>query len=175
MKIVNVVLAIGTAIILGALIVLGIAAFYPAPTAPTYPNNPIGIPVVPCPSGDTQCLKQNQQIEAQQSAQQDQFNQEETVYEAAMGVYNRNLFIIGNVIGIIVFVAGFLLVLYAALAGQGVPIGIMLAGLWSIMYGYGRGWGSIDDQLKFFVGLVVAVIVIGGSMWLMQRHAQRTV
>jgi len=32
---------------------------------------------------------------------------------------------------------------------MGAPIGIMLAGLWGILYGYGRGWGSIDDQLKF--------------------------
>jgi len=72
-----------------------------------------------------------------------------------------------------VFVVGFLLVLYADLAGNGVPIGIMMAGLWGIVYGYGRGWNSIDDQLKFFIGLVVAVIVLGGSMWLMQRHAKK--
>jgi len=174
MKIVNIVLAIGTAIILGALVVLGIAAFYPAPVAPTYPNTPIAAPVPLCPSGDSQCLKQNQQIADQQAAQQNQFNQAETAYEAAMSVYDRNVFIAANIIGIIIFIIGFLLVLYAALAGQGVPIGIMLAGLWSIVYGYGRGWGSIDDQLKFFVGLVVAVIVIGGSMWLMQRHARRS-
>jgi heme/copper-type cytochrome/quinol oxidase subunit 4 len=176
MKIVNIVLALGTAIILGALVVLGIAAFYPAPTSPTYPNVPIMPAVTPCASSDAKCLQQNQQIEAQQTAQQqaqqDQFNQEETAYENQVGIYDRNIFIIANIIGIIIFIIGFLLVLYAALADQGVPIGIMLAGLWSIMYGYGRGWGSIDDQLKFFVGLVVAVIVIGGSMWLMQRRAR---
>jgi hydrogenase/urease accessory protein HupE len=53
------------------------------------------------------------------------------------------------------------------------PIGIMIAGLWSIMYGYARGWGSVDDQLKFFIGLVIAALVIGGSMWLIERHAKK--
>lgn len=169
MKIVNIVLAIGTTIILGALIVLGIAAFYPAPASPTYPETPVDV-TVPCAKNDTACQTQQTQYQAQQDA----FNQAETAYQTQMGIYDRNIFIIANVVGIIVFVLGFLLVLYAALADQGVPIGIMLAGLWSIMYGYGRGWGSIDDQLKFFVGLVIAIIVIGGSMWLMQRRSRKS-
>ena len=88
-----------------------------------------------------------------------------------MSVYNRNLFIIANIIGIIVFAIGFWLIFGGlALASNAVPVGIMLAGFWSIMYGYARGWGSVDDQLKFFIGLVIAVLVIGGSMWLMQRY-----
>jgi hypothetical protein len=88
-----------------------------------------------------------------------------------MNVYNKNLFIIANVIGIIFFAIGFWLVFGGiALASNAVPVGIMLAGLWSILYGYARGWGSVDDQLKFFIGLVIAVLVIGGSMWLMQRY-----
>lgn len=48
----------------------------------------------------------------------------------------------------------------------------MLAGLWSIIYGYAAGWGSVNDMFKFFFGLAVAIVVIGGSAWLMQRHAK---
>lgn len=165
MKIVNVVLAIGTLIILGALITLGIKAFYPEPIPPTYPNYPVA--PAPCAASDTQCTNaQNTEYQAQQT----QYQQADQVYEDQMAVYDRNVFILANVIGIIVFVIGFFIVLYAGLASQGVPVGIMMAGLWGIIYGYGRGWGSIDDRLKFFVGLVVAVLVIGGSMWLMQRR-----
>jgi hypothetical protein len=174
MKIVNIILGLATAIILGALINLGIKAFYPEPVAPTYPNTPVAVaPVTPCASNDTACVKQNEQIENQQQAAQDEFNAAEQSYEDQMMVYNKNLFIIANVIGVIVFAFGFWLIFATALASQSVPIGIMLAGLWGIIYGYARGWGSIDDQLKFFVGLVIALIVIGGSMWLLQRHAKQ--
>jgi heme/copper-type cytochrome/quinol oxidase subunit 4 len=173
MKIVNIVLAIGTAIILGALINLGIAAFYPAPQYPNPVPYPASPAVLPCPSADTQCFTENSSTEAQYQAQMDAYNAQVQAADDAMNVYNTNVFIIANVLGIIIFLVGFLVVLYAALASQGVPIGIMIAGLWSIIYGYGRGWGSVDDQLKFFIGLVIALIVIGGSMWLMQKHAQK--
>ncbi|HUC31295.1 MAG TPA: hypothetical protein VMR99_01235 [Candidatus Paceibacterota bacterium] len=174
MKIVNFVLGLATAVILGALINLGIAAFYPAPVAPSYPNTAVVTPIVPCASADTACMQNNATIEAQQQAAQDQYNNAETAYESAIGVYDKNLFIIANVIGIIFFAIGFWLVFGVALASNAVPVGIMLAGLWSIVYGYARGWGSIDDQLKFFIGLVIAVIIIGGSMWLIQRHQKNS-
>ena len=171
MKIVNVVLAIGTLFILGALIVLGIKTFYPEPQYPSSLSYPmVPSPVAPCIAGDTKCILQNSSTAAQYQAEQDAYTQQQQAYTDAMNIYNRNLFIIANVVGIIVFVIGFFLVLYAGLASQGVPIGIMMAGLWSIIYGYFSGWGSIDDSLKFVVGLIVAVLVIGGSMWLMQRH-----
>jgi len=175
MKVVNFVLGLGTAIILAALITLGIKAFYPEPVAPTYPNIDTSMPVVtaPCASADTQCAANNAQIDAKQQAQQDQFNQQETAYESAMQIYNRNVFIIANIIGIIVFAFGFWLLFATAIVAQSVPIGIMIAGLWGIIYGYARGWGSVDDQLKFFIGLVIAVLVIGGSMWLVQRYAKK--
>jgi len=177
MKGVNFVLGLATAIILAALITLGIKAFYPEPVAPQYPAYTPLAPVVPCPSADQQCLAHNAELEAQQQAQQqaiqDQYNKESDAYQAAMQIYNKNVFIIGNVVGIIVFAVGFWLVMSMMLASQAVPVGMMIAGLWSIVYGYARGWGSAGDQLKFFVGLVVAVIVIGGSMWLMQRRLKQ--
>jgi Flp pilus assembly protein TadB len=177
MKIVNFVLGLGTAFILAALITLGIKAFYPEPVAPTYPNIPPSVPVAPCASADIQCQQNNAQLEAQSQAQQtaaqDQFNQQEDGYTTAMQMYDRNLFIIANIVGIVVFAIGFWMLFATAVAAQSVPIGIMIAGLWSIIYGYGRGWGSVGDQLKFFIGLIIAVLVIGGSMWLIQRYAKK--
>jgi hypothetical protein len=173
MKIVNIVLAIGTLIILGALISLGIATFYPAPQYPTMPNYPVEPLIVPCASGNVQCIQNDASSSAAYQAQMNAYNAAQDNYNTEMQTYNRNVFIIANVVGIVVFVLGFLLVLYANLAGNGVPIGIMMAGLWSIIYGYARGWGSVDDPLKFTIGLVVAVIVLGGSMWLIQRHERK--
>ncbi len=115
----------------------------------------------------------NDYITAQQK-QQDEFNQKQREYDSAMSVYNRDVFIIANVVGIIVFIVGFWLIFVTALPTQSVPIGVMIAGLWSIIYGYARGWGSIDDRLKFFVGLVVAALVIGGSVWLIQRYHEKS-
>jgi hypothetical protein len=163
MKIVNVVLGIATTIILGALIILGIKAFYPEPVSPNYPDNVT--PVVPCASADIQCQQQDEAYSQQMAA----YNQQEQTYEDQSAVYGKNIFIIANIVGIIVFAFGFWLIFGAMLSSLGVPIGIMLAGLWSIMYGYARGWGTVDDQLKFFIGLVIAVLIIGGSLWLIER------
>lgn len=168
MKIVNFILGLAAAVILSALIILGIKAFYPEPVAPTYPDQTSM--VVPCASADSACQAQSEASALQQQAQMDQYNSAETAWQNQIMVYDRNLFIIANIVGIIVFAVGFWLVFGVALASNAVPIGIMLAGLWSIMYGYARGWGSVGDQLKFFIGLVIAVLVIGGSMWLMQRY-----
>ena len=170
MKVVNFVLGLATAVILAALIALGISAFYPAPVAPSYPNTAVVAPIVPCPSNDAACMQNNTKIEAQQQASQDLYNNAETAYESATSVYNRNLFIIANIVGVVFFALGFWLVFGVALASNAVPVGIMIAGLWSIIYGYARGWGSVDDRLKFFIGLVIAVLIIGGSMWLIQRY-----
>lgn len=162
MKMVNIVLGVATAIILGALINLGIKAFSPEPVAPTYPSAPY---VAPCAKGDVNCETDQATYEKQQAVYQQQWQ----TYQAEENVYNKNLFIIANLIGILVFALGFWLIFGAKLSSHGVPIGIMLAGLWSIIYGYGRGWGSVQDQLKFFVGLVIAALMIGGSMWLIER------
>ena len=173
MKIVNIILGLAAAIILGSLINLGIRAFYPEPVAPQYPVMTKAYPAQPCAANDTICLKQQNEAVAADRAAQDQFNKDEQAYQDAMKVYNKNLFIIANLIGIIVFAIGFFLVFASALAARGVPIGVMLAGLWSILYGYGRGWNSVGDQIKFFIGLVIALLILGGSMWLMQRHARQ--
>jgi len=150
MKIINIILGIATAIILTALIHLGIKAFYPEPEREEYLLSIArSYAYEKCKSEDTKCM--------------DKFYAEERTkeeeYRGTLRTYNRNLFIIANIVGILVFAFGFLL---------------LFAGLYSIVYGYGRGWNSTDDKMKFFVGLVIAVLVIGGSIWLMQRYYERS-
>jgi heme/copper-type cytochrome/quinol oxidase subunit 4 len=174
MKIVNIVLGLGTAIILGSLITLGIKAFYPEPVAPTYPNlsvaYPNPAPSIPC---DVKCKQQEDAAYQADQARQATYNQEQATYDTGMKVYDRNLFIVANIVGIIIFLFAFWLLFATSIVAQSVPIGIMIAGLYSIMYGYAGGWGSVDDKLKFFIGLVIALLVIGGSMWLIERYAKK--
>jgi uncharacterized membrane protein len=174
MKIVNFVLGFGTAIILSSLIILGIKAFYPEPVAPQYLEGIYNAPMQqPCANSDVVCQKLQTDFTIKQQAAQAQYNKDQQVYQDQLSVYNKNLFIIANIVGILVFVFGFWLLFATEIAAQSVPIGIMISGLWSIIYGYERGWGSVNDQLKFFIGLIIAILVIGGSMWLMQRYAKK--
>ncbi|MDR3582268.1 MAG: hypothetical protein P4L67_03265, partial [Candidatus Pacebacteria bacterium] len=81
MKAINIVMGLATAIILGALINLGIKAFYPEPVSPNYVSYPAMATVVPCASNDTACMQANKQADLQQQAAQTQFNQQEQAYE----------------------------------------------------------------------------------------------
>ncbi len=174
MKIINIVVGIGTTLILGSLIVLGIRAFHPGPPPLDYSTFAKIVPPVEtsCTKGDIDCVTARDKYFKEQQVEQDRINAEQKKWEEAMKQYNRDVFLIANIIGILVFVGGFLIIFKTDVASHGVPVGVMLAGLWGIIYGYARGWGSADDQLKFFVGLAVAVLVIGGSMWLMNRYRQ---
>ncbi len=176
MKIVNIILGLGTAIIVGSLINLGIRAFYPEPVMPNY--NTVVKPMMalypaPCAIGDKECVAKNDAYNLAQQKQQEEFNRKQQAYDDAMKVYNGNLFIIANIAGIAVFITGFWLLFSTTIAAQSVPIGIMVAGLYGIIYGYMRGWDSTNDQMKFAVGLIVAVLVIGGSIWLINRYQDK--
>ncbi len=174
MKTVNVILGVATAVILGALINLGIRAFYPEPIHPASPAYPAAPVAAPCTPGDAACIKANEAFQAQTNAAQTEYQGEWQAYDREMGIYDRNVFIIANIAGIAIFAAGFFAVLAdAAAAAGGAPIGVMAAGLWGIIYGYVKGWGSVDDIAKFFIGLAVAAAVIGGSIWLIQHHAKK--
>lgn len=171
MKTINVVIGIATAIIVGSLIVLGIRAFHPAPEAPEYPSFVKFTPYVEeCVAGDKECITKRNEANREQQIIQAEYDKKFQEWTETMKIYNRDVFLIANIIGILVFIGGFLIVFKTKIGSHGAPIGMMLAGLWGIFYGYMRGWDSTDDQLKFFVGLVIAVLVIGGSMWLLERY-----
>jgi uncharacterized membrane protein YphA (DoxX/SURF4 family) len=177
MKIINLILGLGTAIIIGSLIHLGIRAFHPEPTPPDYtqlaPKVTMPYREFSCTPTDQQCIKDRDTYYAEQQAQQDKLNEAQRTYDSQLKSYNVDVFVIANVAGVLVFIIGFLLLFGTALASQSVPIGIMIAGLYGIIYGYARGWNSTNDQLKFFVGLVIALLVIGGGLWLVQRYVQK--
>lgn len=171
MKIINVVVGLGTAIILSGLILLGIKAFYPEPAQPDYYRvKPLIYREFNCDKTDLKCIKDREAYYQEQQKEQEENQRVQKEYDNKIKVYNRDVFVIANVIGMLVFIGGFLLLFRAAVASQSIPVGIMISGLYGIIYGYSRGWYSISDKMKFFVGLIVAVLVIGGSMWLLQKY-----
>ena len=177
MKIINLILGLGTAIILGSLIHFGIRAFHPEPKRPDYSQvYPKAAPFreYNCDKADLKCISDRDEYYENERIRQEGYEKQNKVYEDALRVYNRDVFIIANIVGVLVFVAGFTLLFKTAIASQSVPIGIMIAGLYSIIYGYVRGWNSTNDQMKFFVGLVIALLVIGGSIWLIERYSRKT-
>lgn len=178
--IINLVLGLGTAIILSSLIVLGIKAFYPEPASPNYEEfYPKAVPssisdcLNCCDKADAKCIAERDKYYEEQKIQQEKFNEENRIYQGKMKVYNRDVFVIANIAGIIIFVAGFLFLFNTAISSQSVPVGVMISGLYGIIYGYARGWNSTNDQLKFFIGLIIAALVIGGSIWLMQKFYKK--
>jgi len=179
MKIINLILGLGTAIIVGSLIYLGIQTFYPAPEYPEYPGYPYpeASRSFNCNSNDFRCLDEEQayydQQDRQRTDQSKEYDKKVKEYDEKSEAYGRNFFIIANITGLIVFIGGFLLLFATTMANRSIPIGIMLAGMASIISGYATGWGGTDDKIKFVVGLLIAIIVIGGSMWLMQRYQRK--
>ncbi len=168
MKIINLILGLGTAIIVGFLIYLGIQTFYPEPKYPLYDYNTTSY--VKCAPNDQNCFDQ---VDLQQKEHQTELESQMKAYQDQSDAYGRNFFIIANIVGLLVFIGGFLLLFVSSMASRSVPIGIMLAGIAAIINGYMRGWGGTDDKIKFAVGLIIAIVVIGGSMWLMQKYHRR--
>ncbi len=175
MNIVKVILGVATALIMSALITLGIKAFYPEPQAPRYDEltKPMVAREFNCEKTDAACIRERDAYYVEQLRDQEMWRAESRVYEDAMKVYTKNLFIIANIVGIIIFVGAFWALTRIGSVAYSSVIGVMVAGLWSILYGYARGWGSVGDKTKFGVGLVVAALVIGGSITLLQQYMKK--
>lgn len=76
-------------------------------------------------------------------------------YREVMGIYNRNVFIIAVVAGLICVILGGII-----LKLESVSAGIMGGGVLSIIYGTLRYWGDMGDVLRFIIlGIVLAILI----------------
>jgi hypothetical protein len=143
-KVINVVFGIGIAILVYSIIVLGIKAFYPGPKFDDY-----------------RCGYANNT----------KFTDSEECYKVwrdVNGNYDKNVFVIANIAGVITITASLFL-----LSMINISAGFAFAGLSTIVYGYVVGWGETSNILKFFVGLVIAVIVIIFGVILNKKFSQQ--
>lgn len=72
-------------------------------------------------------------------------------YEGAMKVYNRNLFIILVILGVLLVMGSYYVAVYGA-----VSLGFALAGILSLIIGATRYWSDMDERLR--------VVVLGAAL-----------
>jgi hypothetical protein len=132
-------------ILLATSIGVGIAAFYPAPQAPEYPREVITKPT----SGEPTPADLEEQRK---------FDQDQRAYEKQARHYNRNVALISVGFSIVILILS--LVLMARI--QMLADGLMLGGVFTLIYGIGRSFGSGEQKFMFAMttfGLVVAMIL----------------
>jgi hypothetical protein len=123
---------------------LGIDAFYAAPKPPTYPVELQTKPIT------------------EPTAQQDQitiaFDQAQKKYESDMKTYNQNVSIVSLLASIIILIVSLTLVNKIEIIADG----ILLGGVFTVMYSIVRGTMTENSQFRFLIvtiGIVIAFIL----------------
>lgn len=124
---------------------LGIDAFYPSPPMPQYP--------IELEKVESCCEETAEQREIRIN-----FEQEIRKYEEEMKPYNRNVSIISLLASIIILVVSLTLLNKI----QMIADGILLGGVFTIMYSIMRGVMTENSQFRFLIvtiGIVIAFIL----------------
>ena len=144
-KILKIVYTFFLGIILALFVGLGISTFYPAPTAPEYPRELSSYSKEPT-------IEQT----AEQQKNQQKFDDEQRSYSEKVQPYNRNVSIIALVTAVILVGLSLLFEKFNKVIANGV----MLGGLFTLLYSLGRGLASEDTKYTFIaatVGLLIAL------------------
>lgn len=163
MRFLNVIIGVLIAIALSALLGLGTKAFHPSPVAPNYPNLSTSRPI--CEGIAVDCSQKQKDWDSQYEKIMAERLSLQTEYAQSMKRYNRDIFVINNIFGVLFFIGGFLITkLLTVKTAFAVGAGMVISGFYAIIIGYAAGWNSTDDRLKFFVGLVLFAILVGFSL-----------
>ena len=163
MRFLNVTIGVLISIALSALLGLGTKAFHPGPITPKYPGMTIAKPI--CEDKTVDCLGKQQDWDSQYEKIMAERLSLQTEYEQSTKRYNRDIFVINNIFGVLFFIGGFLITkLLTVKTAFAVGAGMVISGFFAIIIGYAAGWNSTDDRLKFFVGLVLFAILVGFSL-----------
>lgn len=128
---------------------VGVATFYPSPVAPEYLEESIAfIDGEPVPIEE----------DAEMEAVREQYDKDQEAYEEAMRDYGRNVAIVGMVIATALLFIGVTQAEKLSAIGEGV----LLGGIFTLLYSLVMGMVSGDDIVRF---LVVTIGLIVG-LWL---------
>lgn len=131
---------------LGILIALfvgvGISTFYPAPEEPEYPVS-------------TSAVMKEPTLE-EQAAQDAAYNKARDAFDDKFAVYNRNVSIIAIMSAVLLLVAS---IVYEKKI-RFIADGIMLGGLFTLVYSIGRGLASGDSKYTFVMITVSLAVVL---------------
>lgn len=122
----------------------GIAVFYPAPKSP---EPPVSMPIY-------------DKTEITQADREQQMAYEKTQrdWSDKIAVHNRNVSIIALVFAVILLVVSLALSERLGIVGDG----LLLGGIFTLLYGIGRGMATDDNQYRFIVsavGLTVTLVL----------------
>jgi hypothetical protein len=134
------------ALLVSLFVGFGISAFYPAPKEPSY--SPIlDRPILP-----------NEQESAEIIAEREKHHKEQEAYQKALSVYNRNASVMALGAAIIILVVSLLLRNTLLMISDG----ILLGGVFTLIYSIIRGFAGDSTMFRFVVvsvGLIVALIL----------------
>jgi hypothetical protein len=142
-------------ILLATFIGVGISTFYPGPDRPDY-NEPVAS------TTEASCLEQ----QTQQKEQNEQYQ----AYEDKLSVYNRNASLMN--------LAGALIALIIALGFASklaiISDGLLLGGVFSLLYSTILGLSTGDAKFRFIVATVGLLVAIFLGYWKFLRAERAT-
>lgn len=153
--VINFIIGAAITLILSTLLVLGLKVFIPPPEYPKY-----SLDYERCATGDQSCYDREQQ----------EYRKKQNAYDEAFKEHSGKIFIAANISGLVILLIG--IAIFAFGLGTNIAAGIILAGAFGIVYGYIWGWEGPNDALKFGIGLIVALVVIGGGVLVNRMHAK---
>lgn len=135
-------------VILAIFVGVGVSVFYPEPEYPEAPD------IVKYGPYENRTPVQNAQEEA--------YNRKVATFEEdEMQPYNRNVSIIATVVAVLFLVVG---VMYSQKLDV-VADGMLLGGIFTLLYGMGRGIASQDEVFRFIVVVVGVAVALGLGYW----------
>lgn len=149
-KILSIVYTFFLGLMLALFVGLGISTFYPSPKAPEYP-----------------ITLETKAIDTPEQRQKDEeFSKQMREYDSDMQTYNRNVSIISLVSAVV------LLAISLAFERRNAVVanGVLLGGLFTLLYSVGRGFVSRDSKITF----VVVAIGLATALYLGYRRFART-
>jgi hypothetical protein len=128
-------------ILLAIFVGMGIAAFYQQPASPTWP---------------TELNVANKEQTAEQQKLQKDFDAKQAVWNEKMKPYNRNVSIMTLAAAVVFVAIGLLLEQKINILADG----IMLGGVFTLLYSMGRGFASQNSKYSFVVVSIGVAIAI---------------
>lgn len=140
-RIIRVIYSFFLGVLLAIFVGVGVNTFYPGPTAPEYPSESISYTA--------------KEPTAEQIAAEKQYNEQWEQHQKDMQPYNRN-------VSIITLVAAVTLLAISLVYERRIKFiadGVMLGGLFTLLYSLGRSFAS-DNSKYIFTVVSVALIVV---------------
>lgn len=137
------------ALLFAALVGFGIAAFYVSPTMPEYP-------------AELKVTRPDERVSETVfnglKSKQEQYDSEIKIYQEKMKIYNRNVALVAITASIITLLISLTLFNKIMLIADG----LLLGGVFTLIYSIIRGIASGDDKFRFLLiaaGFVIAVVL----------------